>query len=33
MAEGETRVTVTRALEARVEELSAVENAADENAE
>ena len=32
MAEGETRVTVTRAFEARVEELSAVENAADENA-
>ena len=33
MAEGETRVTVTRALEARVEELTADENAADENAE
>ena len=33
MAEGETRVTVTRALEARVEELAADENAADENAE
>ena len=32
MAEGETRVTVTRALEARVEELTADENAADENA-
>ena len=32
MAEGETRVTVTRALEARVEELTAGENAADENA-
>ena len=32
MAEGETRVTVTRALEARVEELTANENAADENA-
>jgi len=33
MAEGETRVTVTRALEARVEELTANENASDENAE
>jgi len=33
MAEGETRVTVTRALEARVEELTADENTADENAE
>ena len=32
MAEGETRVTVTRALESRVEELTAGENAADENA-
>jgi len=32
LAEGETRVTVTRALEARVEELTADENAADENA-
>ena len=32
MAEGETRVTVTRALEARVEELTTGENAADENA-
>ena len=32
MAEGETRVTVTRALEARVEELTADENAAEENA-
>jgi len=32
MAEGETRVTVTRALEARVEELTTDENAADENA-
>ena len=32
MAEGETRVTVTRALESRVEELTADENAADENA-
>jgi N utilization substance protein A len=32
MAEGETRVTVTRALEARVEELAADENSADENA-
>ncbi|MDH3869888.1 MAG: transcription termination factor NusA, partial [Desulfuromonadales bacterium] len=32
MAEGETRVTVTRALEARVEELTADENASDENA-
>ena len=31
MAEGEARVTVTRALEARVEELTADENAADEN--
>ncbi len=33
MAEGETRVTVTRALEARAEELVADDNAADENAE
>jgi N utilization substance protein A len=32
MAEGETRVTVTRALEARVEELTADESAADESA-
>jgi N utilization substance protein A len=32
MAEGETRVTVTRSLEARVEELTADANAADENA-
>ena len=32
MAEGEARVTVTRALEARVEELTADENSADENA-
>jgi N utilization substance protein A len=32
MAEGETRVTVTRALEARVEELTADEKAADEKA-